>query len=73
MSSAISNLSSNGTVYPVNIPTGTSAVNRYNVNLPVASPAGTIAFGILGSDYPRRPGAVGRADREPAPWWPHRA
>ena len=27
------------------------APNRYNVNLPVASPAGSIALGILGSDY----------------------
>jgi type IV pilus assembly protein PilQ len=51
VSSAISNLSSNGSIYPVNIPTGSSAVNRYNVDLPVASPAGSIAFGILGSDY----------------------
>ncbi len=24
---------------------------RYNVNLPVASPAGSIAFMLLGSDY----------------------
>jgi type IV pilus assembly protein PilQ len=51
VSSAISNLASNGTVLPVAIPTGTSATNRYNVNLPVASPAGSIAFGILGSDF----------------------
>ncbi|HTT05912.1 MAG TPA: type IV pilus secretin PilQ [Steroidobacteraceae bacterium] len=51
VSSAISNLSSNGSVYPVNIPTGSGAVNRYNVNLPVSSPAGSIAFGILGADY----------------------
>ncbi len=41
VSSAISNLSSTGSVYPVSIPTGTSAANRYNVNLPVSSPAGT--------------------------------
>jgi type IV pilus assembly protein PilQ len=51
VSSALSNLGTNGTVYPVGIPTGTTATNRYNVNLPVASPAGSIAFGILGSDY----------------------
>jgi type IV pilus assembly protein PilQ len=51
VSSAISNLASNGSVYPVGIPTGTGATNRYNVNLPVSSPAGSIAFGILGSDY----------------------
>ena len=51
ISSALSNLTSNGTVYPVSIPTGTNAANRYNVNLPVASPAGSIALGILGSDF----------------------
>jgi type IV pilus assembly protein PilQ len=28
-----------------------AAANRYNVNLPVPSPAGSIALGILGSDY----------------------
>jgi len=38
-------------VFPVSIPTGANATNRYNVNLPVASPAGSIAFGILGSDF----------------------
>jgi len=51
ISSALSNLASNGTVYPVSIPTGATATNRYNVNLPVATPAGSIAFGILGSDF----------------------
>ena len=51
VSSALSNLASSGSVFPVSIPTGTSATNRYNVNLPVASPAGSIAFGILGSDF----------------------
>jgi type IV pilus assembly protein PilQ len=51
ISSALTNLATNGTVYPVSIPTGTSAINRYNVNLPVATPAGSIALGILGSDF----------------------
>jgi type IV pilus assembly protein PilQ len=51
ISSALSNLTTNGTVYPVSIPTGATATNRYNVNLPVATPAGSIAFGILGSDF----------------------
>jgi type IV pilus assembly protein PilQ len=53
VTSAISNLtSSNGTsVYPISLPNGATASNRYNVNLPVASPAGSIALGILGSDY----------------------
>ena len=50
--SALSNLSSKGNPYPVTIPTGTAgAPERYNVNLPVPSPAGSIALGILGSDY----------------------
>jgi type IV pilus assembly protein PilQ len=39
------------TIYPISIPTGTNAVNRYNVNLPVASPAGSIALGILGNNF----------------------
>jgi type IV pilus assembly protein PilQ len=30
---------------------GTTAPQRYNVNLPVASPAGSLAFMVLGSDY----------------------
>jgi type IV pilus assembly protein PilQ len=51
ISSVLSNLSTNGTQYPVSIPTGATATNRYNVNLPVASPAGSIALGILGSDF----------------------
>jgi type IV pilus assembly protein PilQ len=51
ISSALTNLSTNGSVYPVSIPTGTTATNRYNVNLPVATPAGSIALGILGSDF----------------------
>jgi type IV pilus assembly protein PilQ len=51
ISSALTNLTTNGTVYPVSIPTGTTAANRYNVNLPVATPAGSIALGILGSDF----------------------
>ncbi|MGK3844941.1 hypothetical protein ABI071_14940, partial [Enterococcus faecium] len=37
---------------PVNIPTGsTGAPQRYNVNLPVPTPAGSFALGILGSNY----------------------
>ncbi len=52
--SALQNLSSKGTPYPVNIPTGTGtpgAPQRYNVNLPVPTPAGSFALGILGSNY----------------------
>jgi type IV pilus assembly protein PilQ len=50
--SALSNRAANGQVNPVQIPTGsTGAPQRYNVNLPVASPAGSFALGILGSNY----------------------
>ncbi|HTP39823.1 MAG TPA: type IV pilus secretin PilQ [Steroidobacteraceae bacterium] len=51
LGSALTNLQSSGSVYPVTVPTGTNAANRYNVNLPVSSPAGTLAFAILGSDH----------------------
>ena len=51
LSSAITNLASNGSVYPVGVPTGSNAANRYNVNLPVTNPAGSLAFMLLGSDY----------------------
>jgi type IV pilus assembly protein PilQ len=53
LSSAITNLGTtgNGTVYPVGVSTGASASDRYNVNLPVSNPAGSLAFMLLGSDY----------------------
>jgi type IV pilus assembly protein PilQ len=54
ITSALTNLATNGTVYPVTLGTGassTSTPTRYNVNLPVATPAGSIALGILGSDF----------------------
>ena len=35
----------------VTYPTGSNAANRYNVNLPVGSPAGSFALGFLGSNY----------------------
>ena len=47
--SALDNLGTSGTPYPIEIPTGST--DRLNVNLPVTNPAGTIAFAILGSDY----------------------
>jgi type IV pilus assembly protein PilQ len=37
--------------FPVEIPTGPTAPSRYNVNLPVANPAGALAFMVLGADY----------------------
>jgi type IV pilus assembly protein PilQ len=51
LSTAISNLASKGTPYPVGVPTGDAASNRYNVNMPVSNPAGSLAFMLLGSDY----------------------
>jgi type IV pilus assembly protein PilQ len=51
LDSAITNLGSTGSVYPVAVPTGATASNRYNVNLPVTNPAGSLAFMLLGSDY----------------------
>jgi type IV pilus assembly protein PilQ len=51
LGSALGNLQNNGTPYPVSVPTGAAASNRYNVNLPVSNPAGTLAFMVLGSDY----------------------
>jgi type IV pilus assembly protein PilQ len=51
LGSALTNLQTNGTVNPVAVPTGATAPSRYNVNLPVASPAGSLAFMLLGSDY----------------------
>ena len=49
--SALANQQSTGRSFPVQVPTGTNAPSRYNVNLPVSSPAGSFALGILGSNY----------------------
>ena len=51
LSTALANLGKNGTPYPVGVPTGDGASNRYNVNMPVSNPAGSLAFMLLGSDY----------------------
>jgi type IV pilus assembly protein PilQ len=51
-STAATNASTTGSPFPVSYPTGTAgAPTRYNVNLPVANPAGSFALGILGSNY----------------------
>ena len=50
-SSASNNAATTGNPFPVTYPAGTAAPTRYNVNLPVANPAGSIALGILGSNY----------------------
>jgi type IV pilus assembly protein PilQ len=49
--SALTNVQGTGSIYPISIPTGSAATNRYNVNLPVSNPAGTFALGILGSNF----------------------
>jgi len=52
IASALANQQATGTSFPVQIPTGAAgAPQRYNVNLPVTSPAGSFALGILGSNY----------------------
>src|SRR5437667_383998 len=51
ISSGTANLASTGNIYPVGVPTGAAASNRYNVNLPVTSPAGSIALGILHDNF----------------------
>jgi type IV pilus assembly protein PilQ len=52
IASALANQASKGSSFPVQIPTGTTgAPQRYNVNLPVPTPAGSFALGILGSNY----------------------
>jgi type IV pilus assembly protein PilQ len=48
MSSALDNLATTGQPYPVEVPFGN--FDRYNVNMPVASPAGRIALSILDFD-----------------------
>jgi type IV pilus assembly protein PilQ len=53
LSSALDNLAdtSNGTPFPIDVPTGGGASNRYNVNLPAPNPAGRLALLVLSSDY----------------------
>ena len=46
--SAIENAASTGSPFPVTLP---SLNQRLNVNLPVTSPAGSLALAVLGSDY----------------------
>jgi type IV pilus assembly protein PilQ len=51
-SSAATNAATTGNPFPVSFPAGTSgAPQRYNVNLPVANPAGSFALGILGNNF----------------------
>jgi type IV pilus assembly protein PilQ len=46
--SALNNVQTSGSPYPVTIPAGP---NRYNVNLPVSPAAGSWALGILGNNF----------------------
>ncbi len=48
MSSALDNLATTGQPFPVEVPFGN--FDRYNVNMPVANPAGRIALSILDFD-----------------------
>jgi len=48
MGSALDNLANSGQPFPVNVPFGN--FDRYNVNMPVANPAGRIALSILDFD-----------------------
>ena len=51
LGSAITNDQNTGTPFPVSVPTGAAASNRYNINLPVSNPAGSIAVGILSGGH----------------------
>jgi len=51
LGSALANNAAGTGPFPVSVPTGTTAANRYNVNLEAPTPAGSIALGVLGSDY----------------------
>ncbi|HXS26829.1 MAG TPA: type IV pilus secretin PilQ [Steroidobacteraceae bacterium] len=51
VSSALNNIAGGKGPFPVNVPTGAAAPERYNVNLPTPDAAGSIALGILGADY----------------------
>jgi len=51
LGSALTNVNAGRGPFPVSVPTGSTALNRYNVNLPASAAAGSIALGVLGSDY----------------------
>ncbi|CAK0740079.1 Fimbrial assembly protein PilQ [Gammaproteobacteria bacterium] len=48
INSAVSNLTTNGTPYPISLP---ARADRLNVNLPAAGQTGSIAFALLSSRY----------------------
>ena len=52
VSSALTNLQTTGNAFPVQIPAGSSNYkDRYNVNLPVANPAGSIGLSVLSGNF----------------------
>jgi type IV pilus assembly protein PilQ len=52
VSSALTNIQAGTGPFPVQIPTGTSNyLSRYNVALPVANPAGSIALSVLSGNF----------------------
>jgi type IV pilus assembly protein PilQ len=56
VSSALTNLQTTGSAFPVSVPTQPagstpSYLDRYNVNLPVSNPAGQIALSVLSGNY----------------------
>jgi type IV pilus assembly protein PilQ len=52
VSSALTNLQNGSSQFPVTIPSGASNyLDRYNVNLPVANPAGRLAASVLSGNY----------------------
>jgi type IV pilus assembly protein PilQ len=51
LGSGLTNLQTTGSPFPVSVPTGSTVANRYNVNLPATTSAGSIALGVLGADY----------------------
>jgi len=48
ITSAIDNINNTGSKFPVDTP---SLLDRYNVNLPVANPAGSLGLALLGEDF----------------------
>jgi type IV pilus assembly protein PilQ len=48
INSVLENLADTGTIYPIELPTLT---NRYNVNVPVSSPAGRFSLAVLETEY----------------------
>ena len=48
VNSILENLGSNGTIFPIELPTLT---DRYNVNVPISNPAGRFSLAVLETEY----------------------